>query len=346
MALCDRLEAAQTERETRRDRLVAASLNRLNEPAADDGQPFRDHARFHLRHLPRLTTRPEHIQQLRQTILNLAVRGRLVPQDPNDEPAATAASNDCVRRRTPGRPTARVGAGQHCRSLRPTGGAAATALGVGTMRADHALCIDYRGQPTDATRHRAACRLVTGKNVRLRRHRLRSTLRNSLADAVSKTAERRGLAAAGRHPADEGRFDRALGCRAYTDSLLHQPERRRSLACGACQFDRHASCSSRLDCPQPFAGHCWRRTSTGWRVKAHHQVAKLSGGCRFPLPPLAEQHRIVAKVDELMALCDRLEAQLTTAQTEIPSPPRSRPPPSAQSRRLTRGGPRRCPLTT
>jgi type I restriction enzyme S subunit len=37
---------------------------------------------------------------------------------------------------------------------------------------------------------------------------------------------------------------------------------------------------------------------------------------QLPVPPLPEQRYIVAKVNELFAVCDRLEAQLATAQSE------------------------------
>ena len=69
MDLCDRLEAARAGRETARDGLAAASLARLNTP---DPETFQADARFALDALPALTTRPDQIRLLRQTILNLA----------------------------------------------------------------------------------------------------------------------------------------------------------------------------------------------------------------------------------------------------------------------------------
>ena len=102
MAVCDELEQAQTTRENRRDRLVAATLHRLNNPDTEpeSGPTFKQAASFYINHLPRLTTKPEHIQQLRQTILNLAVRGKLVEQDPRDESATELFARIKGRRET------------------------------------------------------------------------------------------------------------------------------------------------------------------------------------------------------------------------------------------------------
>ncbi|SLN18126.1 hypothetical protein ROG8370_00565 [Roseovarius gaetbuli] len=77
MALCDQLEQARAGREAVRDRLTTASLARLTTPDTDV-KTFQSHARFALQSLPTLTTRPDQIKTLRQTILNLAVRGKLV----------------------------------------------------------------------------------------------------------------------------------------------------------------------------------------------------------------------------------------------------------------------------
>jgi type I restriction enzyme S subunit len=87
MALCDRLEAVRAEREKKRDRLTAASLVRLNTPDHDPAK-FAGDARFAISILPTLTARPQQIQQLRQTILALAMHGRLVRQDGGAEPAS------------------------------------------------------------------------------------------------------------------------------------------------------------------------------------------------------------------------------------------------------------------
>mgnify|MGYP001576320142 CR=1 FL=1 len=78
MALCDRLETQLQERDRRHAALAHASLARF----ADAPTPANLNFLFH----PSYTISPAN---LRKSILTLAVQGKLVPQDPNDEPAET-----------------------------------------------------------------------------------------------------------------------------------------------------------------------------------------------------------------------------------------------------------------
>jgi type I restriction enzyme S subunit len=85
MALCDRLAAARLEREARRDRLTAACLSRLR---TAESAIFRESVRFVTETLHELTHRSDQIDGFRQAILDLAVRGKLIPQCINRNEAA------------------------------------------------------------------------------------------------------------------------------------------------------------------------------------------------------------------------------------------------------------------
>ena len=76
MAVCDRLEEQLKERDTRHAALSRAALARFAEAPTPANLDYLFHASF-----------PIPPADLRKTILTLAVRGKLVPQDPNDEPA-------------------------------------------------------------------------------------------------------------------------------------------------------------------------------------------------------------------------------------------------------------------
>jgi type I restriction enzyme, S subunit len=77
MGLCDRLGVAQAKCEASRDRLTAASLGRLNDPEEDS---FLRDAGFVVTHIGHVTRLAQGVEQLRRTVLNLAVRGKLTKQ--------------------------------------------------------------------------------------------------------------------------------------------------------------------------------------------------------------------------------------------------------------------------
>lgn len=302
MALCDELEAARTERETKRDRLAAASLARLNTPAPET---FRDAARFALDALPALTARPDQIKQLRQTILNLAVRGKLVPQDPADEPAEELlarismerakrarngdipkpkATNRDVTRLSDGLPvgwspialgdvcdlvtSGSRGWGEYYADSGP-GFVRAQNIRFGRMRLDDLAYVrppsNSEGSRTQVYRNDLLI-VITGAGVTNP-----ALLEEDLGEAY--VSQHVGLV----RPSDAGLSPWLLLC------LMADTGGRGEL----------------VEC-------AYGAGKPGLNLD---NIRSLS----VPLPPLAEQHRVVAKVNEFMAICDQLEASLTTA---------------------------------
>ena len=84
--LCDQLEEEQQQVQTRKQALNAASLHQLSN--AEDSEDFQSAWNIVSSRFEQLHDQPESVEPLRQAILQLAVRGKLVKQDPNDEPAS------------------------------------------------------------------------------------------------------------------------------------------------------------------------------------------------------------------------------------------------------------------
>ena len=84
MAGCDELEQKRSLRDQKRLTVHTAAINRLLNSPEDDGRAWQ----FIAQNFKELYSTKENITELRKAILQLGVMGKLVPQDPNDEPAS------------------------------------------------------------------------------------------------------------------------------------------------------------------------------------------------------------------------------------------------------------------
>lgn len=91
MALCDQLESKQNNALEAHEKLVNHLLNTLIQ--SQSAEDFNENWRRLAAYFDILFTTESSINALKQTLLHLAMMGKLVPQDPNDEPASTLIKN-------------------------------------------------------------------------------------------------------------------------------------------------------------------------------------------------------------------------------------------------------------
>ncbi len=314
MALCDQLEAAKTEREQSRDRLVAASLHLLNSPAdaEKDNTPeaFRNHARFVFNHLPRLTTRPEHIKQLRQTILTLALQGYLSKRIDSDGHASELIdriTQDSSKKRKSVKNEPNE-SGETLPNL-PESWVWVTVNEV-AAHTDNAITDGPFGANLKTSHYveTPGYRVIRLQNIGHGRFR----------DEYHSYISREHFQRLAKHHVEPG----DLVVAGLVDPLVRCCEVPQGIGpalvkADCYRFSVHPEVCSR------FALHYLNSPICQDFAAVHHHGMTLLriglGNFRqipFPLPPLAEQHRIVAKVDELMAVCDQLEAQLTITEAD------------------------------
>jgi type I restriction enzyme S subunit len=287
MALCDRLALQQQERGTRHAALARASLARFADAPTPANLPFLFH--------PSYAIPPA---DLRKSILTLAVQGKLVPQDPNDEPA-----ENCLLR---------LGLTDKATSLNQVDVSdEELPLAWAKVRFEDVAIVS--GGVT------LGRKLGERKTVTLPYLRVANVKRGEIDLAVIKDVsigedeiERYALRENDLLMTEGGDWDkvgRAAIWRAEIPICLHQNHvfraRMRSVEIKPFWFERYFN--------SPIGRSYFESASKQTTNLASINMRQVRN-CPIPFPPLAEQRRIVAKVEQLMTMVDALETQLAASR--------------------------------
>ena len=296
MALCAQLEAARTAREETRDRLTTGSLARLNAP---DPDTFQEDARFALNVLPSLTARPEQIKQLRQAILNLAVRGKLVPQNPRDEPAANLVRR-IEKEKTQLRTSGEKRKEPDLEDITADEVPFQPPLGWSWVRIGHLgeTNIGLTYSPSDVAA--VGIPVLRSSNIQNGKLDLEDLVRVRCEPKPSVLVREGDLLICARNGSRS-----LVGKVAIIENLAEPAAFGAFMAVFRSELNRYLYWF--------ITSPLFRQVIDEVNTTTINQITQNNlRSTLVPLPPHAEQRRIVAKVDELMALCDGLEVSLTS----------------------------------
>ncbi|RKH23796.1 restriction endonuclease subunit S [Corallococcus sp. CA041A] len=294
MALCDELEAQQTKKRETGTKLTQSALDALT--SAEGIEEFAKAWQRVTDNFQILFQKHESMGELRKAILGLAVRGRLAPQHQDEEPAAILLERIRILspKKTEGRHAKKQDVTRAANSAPaifapPPQWQWATFTEVASIESRLVNPLEHGDQPHIApdTIEKSTGRLLSYRTIRedkvtSPKHQfqagqlLYSKIRPNLSKAVIVDFD--GLCSADMYPITSRINTRYLLLCMLSDVFLMQ----------VVQGD------NRLAMP---------------KVNQQQLAATV-----LPIPPLAEQQRIVAKVDQLLALCDTLESKLRDAE--------------------------------
>lgn len=309
MALCDRLETRQGDAEGAHAQLVQALLDSLAQAA--DAADFAASWQRLAEHFHTLFTTESSIDALKQALLQLAVMGRLVAQDPNDEPA------DELLRRIAEEKT-RLEAQGEIRKQKPL-------PDVAEEEMQFELPVSWKWSRLGSLVAESGAGWSPTCEPRPRMGGEWGVLKVSAVSwGTYKPEENKalpaGLDARPEHEVRDGDF---LVSRANTAELVARSVVVDRTPANLMLSDKIVRlklvdlCDSRYANLANSTLHARRYyaevaggTSASMKNVSREQILNLP----IALPPIFEQHRIVAKFDELMGLCDRLKDRLGQAR--------------------------------
>lgn len=294
MKRCDELEKLRKDREEKRLQVHAAAINQLLDSPENIGWPFIQ------QHFGELYTVKENVAELRKAILQLAVMGRLVPQDPNDPPARELLkeieaekqrliADKKIRNQKPLPPIKP----EEIKHELPSGWEWVRLGDIGNWKSG--------STPSRSTPSYYGGDIPWVKSGEVKQGRIRETEETITQVALEKCS-------LGLNPV--GSVLVAMYGANIGEVGILEIEAATNQAVCACQTYAHFDENYLLYLITSMKPYFLSQGAGAAQPNISREkiIATV-----FPLPPLSEQRRIVARIDQLMALCDKLDSQIDAA---------------------------------